>query len=96
MEQAEYFQFLEEYHKQMLIQHTSEDTQTPSLRSCAGNFPAREFPGGLPDSSQGGDTVGKADPKFRFSFGTPHPSKHTDMGEDSLPTSGFCAGQIHT
>lgn len=28
----------------MLIQDISEDIQPPSLRSCAGNFPGKEFP----------------------------------------------------
>lgn len=56
---------------------------------------------GIPDSSWGGDTVGKADPKFRFhQFCQPleclHPSKHTDVGEDSLPTSRFYDEQMHT
>lgn len=63
----------------MLIQRTSEDTQPPPLRSCAGNFPSGEFPEVLPDSSQGGDTVGKADPKFRFNFATIIPA-NTEYG----------------
>lgn len=103
MEQAEYFQFLEEYHKQMLVQHISEDTQPPSLRSCAGNFPVREFPWAMtvPDSSQDGILWERQIPNSgSINFCQPlehlHPGKHTDLGEDHLPTGGFYAEQTHT
>lgn len=59
---------------------------------------------GFPDSSRDGDTVGKADPKFRFNWFCRwrrplerlRPGKHSDMREDNLPTSGFYAEQTHT